>query len=438
MNSPVDGGALPLWWGSPFAGMLLSLAILPELAPRFWQRWFGIVAALWSAAFVWPFAMVFSVDAVGAILTDTIIAQYLPFIILLAALYIVAGGVRLTGTLHGTPGVNTLLLLIGALAANVMGTTGAAMLLVRPLIRANQRRRHGAHVFVFFTFLVANIGGALTPLGNPPLLIGFLNNVPFFWPAVHLLLPTVTSVAVLLAVFYALDRRLHRRRDNEPPAIAEIERFGIDGKRNVPLLLLIPLIVLAMGIGRSITPFWAPLVGNAALVGVAAISLTITRRATHRANHFAVAPMIEVAVIFAAIFITVSPLIEIMRAGPNGALAPALALVEGKAADAAYFWLSGLLSSLLDSAPTYLVFFNFAGGDATRLTGAAAHTLIAISAGAVFMGAATYIGNAPNLMVKAVCEERGIRMPGFFGYLAWAGAVLLPLYLLLTVLFFRP
>ena len=436
MSSPVAGGALGLVWVLPFAGMLLSLALLPGLASAFWHKHYIAVAAFWAAAFAAPFAIVFGARPAVAVLAQSLLIDFLPFIILLSTLYVVAGGIRLTGTIHGTPAVNTLLLLIGTILANVMGTTGAAMLTLRPLIRANRRRRRNAHVFVFFIFLVANIGGALTPLGNPPLLIGFLNGVPFLWPTLHLLLPTVIGVAILLAAFYALDRHFHRRHGVEPGAIEEIERLGIDGKRNLPLMALIPAIVFTTGVLRAWAPILALAAGSLALVGIAGASLRLTRPATHRANEFSAAPMIEVAAVFAAIFATVAPALAIVRAGPNGALAPMIPLITGRWADAGYFWLTGILSSLLDSAPAFLVFLNFAGGDAAVLAGPAAHTLVAISAGAVFMGAATYVGNAPNLMVKAICEERGIRMPGFLPYMGWAAVVLLPLYLLLTMIFF--
>jgi Na+/H+ antiporter NhaD/arsenite permease-like protein len=295
---------------------------------------------------------------------------------------------------------------------------------------------------------VANIGGALTPLGDPPLLIGFLQGVPFFWPTIHLLLPTVLSITILLAVFYVLDRHMHRRGwHDEHDAIAEIERLGIEGKVNIPLLAMIPVIVFAMGAARGFGPVLHPhfpidlatLLGNVALLVVAAASWRLTSSATRSANHYSWRPMAEVAAIFAAIFLTIVPALIILRAGSRGALAPLVALVapHGKPVDAAYFWLTGTLSSFLDNAPTYLIFFNLAGGDPVQLTGPMVRTLVAISAGAVLMGANTYVGNAPNFMVKAVCQERGIAMPSFFGYMGWAAILLMPIYLLLTVIFFR-
>jgi Na+/H+ antiporter NhaD/arsenite permease-like protein len=444
----LNGGSLGLIWIAPFAGLLLSIATAPLFPAHFWHRHFGTVSLFWAAVAVIPLAVAFGGEPVAGAMVHTLVLDYLPFIILLTTLYTVAGGIRLTGTIRGTPGVNALLLLIGSAAASIMGTTGAAMLLVRPLIRANRRRRHNAHVFVFFIFLVANIGGGLTPLGDPPLLIGFLQGVPFFWPTIHLLLPTLFSVAVLLTVFYLLDRHFHRAGwHDDTDAIEEIERLGIDGKINLPLLAAVPVIVFAMGAARGVTPVYevwdlhvesSTAFGCLALIAVTLASLWLTRRATRHANEYSWHPMAEVAAVFAAIFITIVPVIAMLRAGQHGVLAPLLSLVApaGRPIDAAYFWLTGGLSSVLDNAPTYLVFFNVAGGDPAVLTGPMSRTLVAISAGAVMMGANTYIGNAPNFMVKAICEERRIAMPSFFGYIGWSLLFLFPLYGVLTLIFF--
>lgn len=438
-----------LVWIVPFAGLLLSIAVVPLLAPRFWRRLANIVPLIWALAFVVPFFALYGSATVGTALLHALLLDYLPFIILLTVLFAVAGGIRLTGTIRGTPGVNTLMLLIGAGAASVMGTTGASMLIVRPLIRANRQRRRNAHVFVFLVILVGNIGGALTPLGDPPLLIGFLQGVPFFWPTVHLFWPTLLMVACLLAVFYPLDRLAHRRGwHDETDPIAEIERLGIDGKVNIPLLALIPVVVFLAGALRDrlpIVPFvglhleTAMLAGDLVLLMIGGLSLRLTRSDTRRANDFSWAPMVEVAAIFAGIFITVIPALAMLREGAHGPLAVLvnLAAPGGAPVDGIFFWLTGALSSVLDNAPTYLVFFNLAGGDPTALTGPSARTLAAISLGAVAMGANTYIGNAPNFMIKAICDSRGVQMPGFFGYIAWAVVLLFPLYGVVTLLFFR-
>lgn len=443
----LDGASLGVLWVLPFVGILLSIALMPILVPRFWHHHFGKVSAFWGLAFVVPFAVLCGWELALFEILHTFFLEYLPFIILLTALYTVAGGVRITGTLRGTPGTNTVLLAIGTGIASLMGTTGAAMLLIRPLIRANRDRRHKAHIFVFFIFLVANIGGCLTPLGDPPLFLGFLKGVPFFWPTVHLALPMLLCSGILLALFYAVDSYFYRSAggvDRDP--VGEIEKLGIDGKINLLFLAGIVGTVLFTGIwqpGTGITVYhvtieWQQIVGNLLLILITALSLRFTAKENREANEFTWAAMLEVGKLFAAIFATIIPAIAILRAGENGALGAVVALVNqgGRPVDPMYFWLTGALSSFLDNAPTYLVFFNTAGGDAAVLTTELATTLAAISAGAVFMGANTYIGNAPNFMVKAICEERGIKMPSFFGYMLWSGGILIPLFVLVTLVFF--
>jgi Na+/H+ antiporter NhaD/arsenite permease-like protein len=439
------GGTLGLVWALPFAGLLLSIALMPLLAPRVWHRHYGKIAAFWGIAFVLPFAVVHGLAAASHAVLDAFFNEYLPFVALLGALYTVAGGVRLTGTLRGTPAVNTVLLLVGTLIASVIGTTGAAMLLVRPLIRANRRRRHVQHIFVFFIILVANVGGALSPLGDPPLFLGFLQGVPFFWPLSHLAVPTGFIAALLLAVFYAIEHHYHRAAPAGDPwpldefeKIGESEKVGIAGKSNLVLLLAITAIVLMSGVGEPglvLTLAEIPLEGRqllsiVLLVGVALLSLRITAPAIRRANHFTWAAMREVAILFAAIFATIIPAILILhaKAAESG----------GALGERGYFWATGLLSAFLDNAPTYLLFFNLAGGDPAVLSGPRAATLLAISAGAVFFGALTYIGNAPNFMVKAIVEETGLTMPSFFGFMAWSAALLLPLFIAVTFLFLSP
>lgn len=445
-SSAEIGRGLSLAWILPFAGLLLSIALAPLLAQRAWHAHYGKIAAFWAFAFLLPFAALYGpAAALGAVL-HAIVLEYLPFIALLGALYTVAGGVRLTGTLRGTPGVNTLLLLGGTLAASVTGTTGAAMLLVRPLVRANRRRRHKRHVFVFLIFLVGNIGGALSPLGDPPLFLGFLHGVPFFWPTRHLLAPTAVTSAILLALFYCLDSFHHRRAPgHDPSAFAEVEKLGIQGKLNLLLLPAILAIVLLSGVwqpGNSIAVFGVPLavqelVAIPLLVGVSLLSLHLTSPAIRHENEFTWAAMLEVAILFAAIFLTMTPVLETLRAGAAGNAAALVSLLNpgGVPNDRAYFWATGLFSAVLDNAPTYLIFFNSAGGEAENLIGPLASTLLAISAGSVYFGALTYIGNAPNFMVKAIAESSGVKMPGFLGYIAWAAATLLPVYLVITWLF---
>ena len=443
----LDGTALGLAWILPFAGLLLSIALLPLAMPRFWEHRFGLVAAFWAAAFLVPCALRFGPGTAAAEIWHTALLEYLPFIILVFALFVVAGGIRIVGNLVGSPGTNTAILGLGSVAASVLGTTGAAMLLIRPLIRANADRARNAHVFVFFIFLVANIGGSLTPLGDPPLFLGFLRGVDFLWTARALIGPMALSVLVLLALFYAIDR-WHWRFEEKPPASAVPRQVRIEGLHNVLYLAGIVAAVLVSGLwrpgiavpmGLGVAVPLESLARDLALLAIGLASFRTTAPSIRLENAFTWTPIREVAILFAGIFVTIVPALAILRAGREGARAGLLALVsrpDGTPVDAAYFWLTGALSSFLDNAPTYLIFFDLAGGDPATLMGPLARTLTAVSAGAVFMGANSYIGNAPNFMVKAICEECGIRMPSFFGYMLWSACILLPLFGLVTLVFF--
>ncbi|HEY4135852.1 MAG TPA: sodium:proton antiporter [Alphaproteobacteria bacterium] len=442
----VDGAALGLIWVAPFAGILLSIALMPLLAPRIWHAHYGKIALFWALAFFAPFTVAFGPSVALYEALHTLLLEYVPFILLLLALFTVAGGIRIVGHPHGTPAVNTAFLAVGTLIASLMGTTGAAMLLIRPLIEANAWRQRKVHVVVFFIFLVANIGGSLTPLGDPPLFLGFLKGVPFFWPTVHMFLPMALAAGLLLAIFYGLDRRLCAKEAGRPPQAGE-GGIRIEGKVNLLLLAGVVGAVLLSGLWKSgvaVTVYHVPtdleaLVRDVILLAIVAASLALTPAESRRANNFDWEPMREVAKLFAGIFLTIVPAIAILRAGESGALRAVVAAVSdeaGQPVDAMYFWLTGILSSFLDNAPTYLVFFNTAGGDPATLTGPLASTLLAISAGAVFMGANTYIGNAPNFMVRAIAEQRGVSMPSFFGYMLWSGAFLLPVFVLTTLVFF--
>ncbi|AOK03918.1 sodium:proton antiporter [Burkholderia sp. AU19243] len=446
----LDGATLSALWGIPFAGILLSIAVFPLVAPVFWHHHFGKIAAAWAIAFLVPFAAAFGTGAAFGTLVHALLEEYIPFIVLLTALYTVAGGICVNGNLHGTPKLNTAILALGTLLASVMGTTGAAMLLIRPLLRANDNRKHVVHVVIFFIFLVANAGGSLSPLGDPPLFLGFLNGVSFFWTTTHLALPMLFICAVLLTLFFAVDTYFYRKGDERPAALdptPDDTALSIDGKINFVLLAAVIGLVLMSGIWKPDVAFdvWGThvalqnLVRDVALVVVALVSLALTPRSARDGNAFNWAPIEEVAKLFAGIFVTIAPVIVILRAGADGAFAQVVHLVtgpDGKPIDAMYFWATGLLSSFLDNAPTYLVFFNLAGGDAQALMTTGATTLAAISAGAVFMGANSYIGNAPNFMVKAIAESRGVKMPSFFAYLGWALVILVPVFLLTSWIFF--
>ncbi len=437
-----------LMWDLPFVGLLLSIAIFPMVARHWWDRYFWAVTASWALLFIVPVALSRGLTSAAHMLLDTAAHEYLPFILLLFALFVVAGGIRIGGNLIGTPLTNLVMLGLGTGAASLLGTTGAAMLLIRPLIRANQDRRHKTHVFVFFIFLVGNIGGSLTPLGDPPLFLGFLHGIDFSWTLRVMALPLALSAGLLLVVFYGLDRWQWRR---EPKRVASRvpRRITIDGRHNFVFLALIVTVVLVSGLwrsGRSI-PLGLGVevrlenaLRDVLLLVIAGSSYATTRTRVRIENAFTWTPIQEVGILFAGIFITILPVLEALSAGPAGPFAVLLRVVnrpDGSPIVPLYFWLTGALSSVLDNAPTYLVFFDLAGGDPVALMGRGSATLLAISCGAVFMGANTYLGNAPNFMVRAICEEQGIRMPGFFAYLAWSGSILIPLFGLMTLVFFR-
>jgi Na+/H+ antiporter NhaD/arsenite permease-like protein len=443
----VDGKGLGLIWVVPFVGMLLSIAIMPLATPQFWHHHFGKVAAFWSLAFVVPFALTQGFGVALYEVLHTLVLEYIPFILLLFALFTVAGGVRIKGNLRGSPVLNTSFLAAGTIAAGWMGTTGASMLLIRPMLRANDNRQHNVHVVIFFIFLVANIGGSMTPLGDPPLFLGFLKGVDFFWPTIHLALPTLLCAVVLLAVFFAYDTYLFRKEGVKHPDPTPYEPAGIEGGINILLLGGIVVAVLLSGVwnpGIKLTIFYIEIelqnvVRDILLIAVALLSLKLTKKESRAANGFSWGPILEVAKLFIGIFLTIIPAIAILRAGSEGSLSGIVSLVtrpDGSPDNAMYFWITGILSSFLDNAPTYLIFFNTAGGDAAKLMGPLAGTLIAVSAGAVFMGANTYIGNAPNFMVKSIAEENGVKMPSFFGYMAWSCGILVPLFVVVTLIFF--
>jgi len=442
----VSGAELSLFWGIPFVGMLLSIALMPLLAGHVWHHHYGKIAAGWAALLVLPFAIAFGPEAAAGEVWHIMLQEYIPFIALLLALYVTGGGVLLKGTLVGTPLVNVALLALGTVIASVMGTTGASMLLIRPVLRANAFRRRKTHTFVFFIFLVSNIGGSLTPLGDPPLYLGFLKGVSFFWTTTHLFSEFLFCAVLLLAVYYVLDVMAWAREKAAIPDTGAKEPLRLEGLVNLALIGVVVLMVLVQGA-------WQPgevslfgqhigaerLLGVLVFVAVAFVSMRLTPVALREANGFAWGAILEVAKLFAAIFVTMAPVLAILRAGEAGAAAPLVALTSGPHGEPVpwvYFWLSGTLSSFLDNAPTYLVFFNLAGGDPVHLMTEGALTLAAISCGAVFMGANSYIGNAPNFMVKAIVEENGERMPSFFGYCAWALVFLVPLFILVTLIFF--
>ena len=450
--SGFNAAELSLVWGLPFALILLSIATGPLLFAHTWHHHFGKITAGWTLLFLIPFTLVFGFSESIHLIAHAMVGEYIPFILLLLALYTISGGILVWGNLHGSPKLNTALLAIGTLLAPIMGTTGAAMLMIRPLLKANDNRKHNVHVVIFFIFLVANIGGGLTPLGDPPLFLGFLKGVDFMWTVQHMLAPVLISTVVLLTIFYIIDSRYFAQegellpRDSSPDSEEGIKLFG---KWNFVLLLCVIGAVLLSGMWKPQHPGFdilgtnyplPNLVRDAILLVLTVVSLVITPKPVRAGNEFNFDPIAEVAKLFAGIFITISPVLAMLQAGEKGAFAGIISLVHdsaGQPINTMYFWMSGMLSAFLDNAPTYLVFFNMAGGDPHELMrGDLFHTLLAVSMGSVFMGALSYIGNAPNFMVKAIAEQRKVPMPSFFGYMAWSFGILIPLFLLHTLIFF--
>ena len=434
----------------PFAGMLLSIALLPLLAPRVWHGHFAKITAAWTLVMAVPFVSVFTWRAAHQ-LVEVALVDYVPFLILIATLFTIGGGIYLRGTLRGTPATNGMILLTGTLLASWVGTTGAAMVFIRPLLRANRSRRYRAHTVVFFIFLVANIGGALTPLGDPPLFLGFLHGVPFTW-TFSLWPHMATAAALVLGIYLILDTIQWRRESPAVRAAREApEPLRIDGAHNIALLVGVIAAVIASGsldLGEihvlGVELGIANIVRDFVLVALLVVSWRTTAASVRAANEYSWAPIREVAILFAGIFATMIPAIAMLRAGENGAMA---FIVRDVSSPAHFYWASGLLSSFLDNAPTYVTFVATAlgrmypGVDASVAIGKLIHEnaiyLEAISVGSVFMGANTYIGNAPNFMVKSIAEEAGVPMPSFFGYVfRYSLLVLIPVFALITVLFF--
>ncbi len=455
----VDGKDLPLWSIIPFVGILLSIAILPLVFDsHFLVHHGGKMSLAWALIFSVPYLIAFKGQAFYDIL-HIYLLDYIPFIILLWGLFTVAGGILVRGTLRGTPLVNTVLLLIGTVIASWVGTTGASMLLIRPLIKANAYRKNKVHLIVFFIFLVSNIGGSLTPLGDPPLFLGFLRGVPFFWTTTALLPHMLFISAILIVLFFIFDTFMFKREGGVVPDDGTNEPIRIDGLFNLVFLLGIVGAVLMSGSVKwgevnilGVHVEWQNITRELLIVLMGVLSLVFTpfKGELRQTNEFSWEPIEEVAKVFAGIFITIIPALAILKAGENGALSGLIAAIQEPSH---YFWITGILSSFLDNAPTYLTFFNTALGK-LHLTEAVVPQILSgqltdpqhlefvrlltgISVGAVFMGANTYIGNAPNFMVKSIAEQSGIRMPSFFGYMIWSVAILFPLFVVVTFVFLR-
>jgi Na+/H+ antiporter NhaD/arsenite permease-like protein len=458
------GKQLPLWSILPFVGMLLSIAIFPLVKSHWWEHNMAKVSAFWSLVFFIPFLIFYGTTTAIEQFLHIVILDYIPFIILLFGLFAVSGGIILRGSLKGTPLVNMGFLTIGTILASWIGTTGASMLLIRPMIRANEWRQKKTHMVVFFIFLVSNIGGSLTPVGDPPLFLGFLRGVPFFW-TMNLIWPMAFNALILLAIYFAMDNYYYRKEPalgtaGQPLKAAEEkpEPLRVDGLHNVIFLAMIVGSVILSGIlsknplfadvstGRlyGITLFghgdeaivlpFVNIIRDSTILLAAFLSVKTTSKAIRTDNRFTWFPIKEVATLFIGIFITMIPALAIL--GARGS-------ELGLTAPAHFFWATGALSSFLDNAPTYLVFMTTAAslgateGLVTTVGTIAPKMLMAVSCGAVFMGANTYIGNAPNFMVRSIAEENKIKMPSFFGYMGWSIAFLIPLFIINTLIFFR-
>jgi Na+/H+ antiporter NhaD/arsenite permease-like protein len=444
------GEKLPLVTVLPFVGILLSIALFPLVLPRFWQKHFGKIALFWALLSILPLLYLFPIETLHEIL-HTLLAEYIPFILLISSLYIISGNIYLHGNFSGTPLFNIIYLFISTFLASLMGTSGASVVLVRPLIRANAWRKNTAHVFIFFIFLVSNIGGALTPLGDPPLFLGFLKGVPFFW-TLNLFPTMFFCVIYLLILFFIIDSLHYRREKSFLPKNKEKKPFVILGWYNIFFLIGVPLTILIsanlplpslkfFGVERPLNE----IIRDLFLVLLAGISYYITPKEVREKNEFTLFPIKEVAILFFGIFMSMIPALNILKAGEKGALKP---LIISLNEPAHYFWMTGILSAFLDNAPTYLTFLSTCLGKfypglaekeaILRLIQDYPKYLLAISEGAVFFGALTYIGNAPNFMVRSIVEEKGIPMPSFFGYLIkFSFPILIPMFLLLTLIFYR-
>ena len=461
-ETPALGKLLPMWMALPFVGILLSIALGPLVNAHWWEHNMAKVSLFWALAFFLPFAMLLDVSSAIYYSLHVYIIDYIPFIILLGSLFVISGGIIIRGALKGTPLFNAGMILIGTLLASWIGTTGASMLLIRPIIRANEFRKAKAHTIIFFIFLVSNIGGSLTPLGDPPLFLGFLHGVPFFW-TLKLFWPFAFCTATVLAIYYAIDSYYYSKE----PALANTLLDDTAAKKDpvcinglVNFLLLggvIAAIVISGALskdplffdakhnsytgiglmtlhGHTLILPYINLLRDGFIVLMGLLSLKLTSTVVRSDNHFTWGPIKEVGVLFAGIFLTIIPPMAILQA--RGA-------ELGVTQPWQFFWASGVLSSFLDNAPTYLTFLSVAtglgatSGVVTDMGTVPEQILLAISCGAVFMGANSYIGNAPNFMVKSIAEENQIKMPSFFGYMFWSTAILIPTFVALTFIFFR-
>ncbi|GAB6105990.1 sodium:proton antiporter [Blautia glucerasea] len=438
----------------PFAGLLLCIAVMPLIKGEWWESHQPLVVGFWILLMIVPFAFVYGPGRATETVLECTVNDYLTFIILLFGLFCVSGNITMEGDFAGSPRINVCLLALGTLLSSCIGTTGASMLMVRPVIKMNSWRKRKSHIMVFFIFMVSNMGGCLTPIGDPPLLMGFMRGVPFFW-SMHLFPVLIFNMVLLLFVFYHLDKWAYRKdiaRGRKPDISKPGTEFHIDGLHNIVFLVMIVAAVILSGVLPGMPAFQDaagnvrgihifgevtltfPALIECVLILLAAwLSFKTTKSEIRRRNHFTWGAIKEVAVLFIGIFITMQPALMLLKA-----VGPELGVTE----PSQMFWATGALSSFLDNTPTYLVFLTTAGtlgfsnGIMTSLGTVPVKILSAISCGAVFMGANTYIGNAPNFMVKSISDENGVNMPSFFGYMLWSLVFLVPVFIIDMLVFF--
>ncbi|MBI1954139.1 MAG: sodium:proton antiporter [Proteobacteria bacterium] len=444
--------SLQILMALPFLGLILSMALMPLIAHNIWHHHYGKIVLGWTFIVISVLVVSWGSSSAFVAIKSTLFHHYIPFITVIAALFVAAGGIFIQLQGKASALTNTKLLLLGILLANIVGTTGASLLLIRPLLATNEGRKYKIHLVLFFIFLVSNIGGCLTPLGDPPLFIGFLQGIDFFWTLKFMLGPLLIVSFPLIGLFFLIDLWFFSK---EKPEISFQGYIGktkmiLRGKRNIVFIALIPLLIIFFGTYPNDFYFHfleekislKAFIQNILLIVLAILSWRITPQDIHHKNGFTLEPLKEVSLIFFAIFITLIPVIEMLRLKFDGPFAFILNLLNkgGTPEPLLYFWIPGLLSSVLDNAPTYLIFFHIffqtTGESLEILMTSYSSTLIALSAGSVFMGALTYIGNAPNFMVRSIALERGVNMPSFIGYILWSFVILFPVFLLFSWLWF--
>ena len=428
-----------LMWSVPFLGIIFSMSLLPLICPKFWHKYGSAVPFFWISIYLFFVEYAFGFPKIFCAIFEPLANHYVSFIVLISALYITAGGVFLDfPRKQQSPFFNTAFLFFGSLLSGWIGTTGASTLLIRPLLRANANRICKTHIVLFFIFLISNIGGAATPLGDPPLFIGFQEGVDFFWFLKALYKYTIPTTVVLCVIFFAVDCFLlskEKHIETETEEEKENSGFIIEGHKNIFLIFGILLAIIFCDFNGTFSIFGkafkhASIMRNIIIAAIAFISIKITPEKMREKNHFSFDPIKEIAELFVGIFITVTPVICILDQGVNGEMkfifdwmAPMGEFIASRC-----FWVSGMLSSVLDNAPTFLIFFHMISGNAAEMMAEKSRLLVSISISTVFMGALTYIGNAPNLMVRSIARNYGVSPPSFVGYIGWSALILCPIF----------